>query len=200
MHTLGTRYESREDTHRFKTQTPVFIDFPLKLTFFKKVNSKIFGSRVRALQLQVAPREQAALDGPEQGEEHRVNLPLGPIEHQQLTLQGRRQTESVHNKAIHSQGHSLRQQLSLAKKLLEKWGIVRKELSTQKWPRKMVLRKLLSCSQLFGTFTNGFRSICHVLLPLRNLSPPLISFLSHIFKSLFSLASSPEPSIKPIPP
>lgn len=122
MHTLGTRYKSREDTHRFKTQTPVFIDFPLKLTFFKKVNSKIFGSRVRALQLQVAPREQAALDGPEQGEEHRVNLPLGPIEHQQLTLQGRRQTESVHNKAIHSQGHSLRQQLSLAKKTSREMG------------------------------------------------------------------------------
>lgn len=77
------------------------MDFILKLTFFNKVDGKIFGSRVRALQLQVAPGEQAALDGPEQGEEHRAHLPLGPIEHQQLTLQGRRQTGRAHNKAIH---------------------------------------------------------------------------------------------------
>lgn len=62
--------------------------FVQKLTFFNKVNGKVFGSRVRALQLQVAPGEQAALDGPEQGEEHRAHLPLGPTQHQQLTLPG----------------------------------------------------------------------------------------------------------------
>lgn len=87
-------------TCRVKTQTPVFMDFVLKLTFFNKVNGKLFGSRVCALQLQVAPGEQAALDRPEQGEEHRANLRLGLVEHQQFTLQGRRQRESVY-KAIH---------------------------------------------------------------------------------------------------
>lgn len=79
----------------------VFMDFEMKLTFFKKVDSKIFGSRVCALQLQVAPGEQAALDRPEQGEEHRADFCLGPVAHQQFTLQGRRERESVDNKAIH---------------------------------------------------------------------------------------------------
>lgn len=82
---------TKEREHRVKAQTPVFMDFVLKLTFFNKVNSKIFGSRVRALQLQVAPGQQTALDRPEQGEEHRANLRLGLVEHQQFTLQGSRQ-------------------------------------------------------------------------------------------------------------
>lgn len=41
---------------------------------------------VGALQLQEAPGEQAALDGPEQGQQHGASLPLGTCEHQQFTL------------------------------------------------------------------------------------------------------------------
>lgn len=102
IHILCAWGTEDENTHtELKAKhSAVFRDFALKLTFFNKVNGKIFGCRVHALQLQVAPGKQAALDGPEQGEEHRANLPLGPIEHQQLTLQGRRQMESVY-KAIH---------------------------------------------------------------------------------------------------
>lgn len=49
------------------------------LTFFNKVCSKIFGCRIGALQLQVAPGEQTALDGPEQGEEDGTRLALHPV-------------------------------------------------------------------------------------------------------------------------
>lgn len=87
--------------------SPCFHGFVLKLTSFNKVNGKVFGSRVHALQLQVAPGEQAALDRPEQGEEHRADLPLGPIEHQQLTLQGGDKEKVFTTRPFteHSRGH-----------------------------------------------------------------------------------------------
>lgn len=67
--------------------TPVCDHGLLTLTFFNKIRGELFGCSVRALELQEAPGEQAALHRPEQGEEHRANLPMGPAEHQQLTLQ-----------------------------------------------------------------------------------------------------------------
>ena len=104
----------------------------MTLTFFKKVDGKIFGSRVCALQLQVAPGEQAALDRPEQGEEHRANFCLGPVEHQQFTLQGRRQRESVYNKAIHrTQPRAFFKTAAIPGRINSR-GMVTKELSTQK--------------------------------------------------------------------
>lgn len=60
----------------------------LTLTSVSEVGGEILGSGVRALQLQVAPGEQAALDRPEQGGEHRARLPLSAVDHQQLTLHG----------------------------------------------------------------------------------------------------------------
>lgn len=118
-------------TCRVKTQTPVFIDFVLKLTFFNKVNGKLFGSRICALQLEVAPGEQAALDRPEEGEENRANLRLGLVEHQQFTLQGRRQRESVY-KAIHRTQPWALLKTAAVTGISRELGTVTKELSTQK--------------------------------------------------------------------
>ena len=93
------------------------MDSVLTLTSVSEVGGKILGSRVSALQLQVAPGEQAPLDRPEQGGEHRAHLPLSSINHQQLTLHKRRQMESVYKVTCRTQpGRSLREQLSEVKR------------------------------------------------------------------------------------
>lgn len=91
----------------------------LKLTLVNQVGGSTSDCGVRALQLQVAPGEQAALDGPEQGEQHRASLPVGPREHQQSTLK-EADGENVHGKGrTQNTGMGiLGQQMSLAKKEL----------------------------------------------------------------------------------
>lgn len=105
-HTLYNMHEVLrwEHTHRAKPKhLSVFKDSVLTLTSVSEVAGKILGSRVRALQLQVAPGEQAALDRPEQGGQHRAHLPLSSINHQQLTLHKRRQMESVYKVTCRTQ-------------------------------------------------------------------------------------------------
>ena len=93
------------------------MDSVLTLTSVSEVGGKVLGSRVSALQLQVAPGEQAPLDRPEQGGEHTAHLPLSSINHQQLTLHKRRQMESVYKVTCRTQlGRSLREQLSEVKR------------------------------------------------------------------------------------
>ena len=107
-----------EHTRRAKPKRlSVFMDSVLTLTSVSEVGGKVLGSRVSALQLQVAPGEQAPLDRPEQGGEHRAHLPLSSINHQQLTLHKRRQMESVYKVTCRTQpGRSLREQLSEVKR------------------------------------------------------------------------------------
>lgn len=93
-------------------QKPVCGHGLLTLTFFNKIHGELFGCSICALELQEAPGEQAALHRPEQGEEHGANLPMGPTEHQQLTLQESRQSVQTRLFRDHSE-MSLPEQLLL---------------------------------------------------------------------------------------
>lgn len=70
---------------------------------------------------------------PEQGEEHGANLPMGPAEHQQLTLQESRQSVQTRLSREHSE-RSLPEQLSLENKQTPcTWGIVNPVASQERW-------------------------------------------------------------------
>ena len=116
-----------------KTQTPLsshgFVCPAPTLTLVKEVRGELSGSGVRALQLQVAPGQQAALDRPEQGEEHRARLPLGPTEHQQLTLGGRKQIQCLQPGLHRTQAWAFSENRNHWQKILGKWGIAKKEVS-----------------------------------------------------------------------
>lgn len=95
-----------------------------------------------------------------------------------------------------------------SEEVLGKWGIVMRELSTPKWPRKMVAWKLLSCPLASQNLYRWFRlCVPSRFCPLGTLHPSYLTFLSlslvsvspplsHLQKFLFSLAPSSEPSIK----
>ena len=199
----------RQHTHRAKPKhLSVFMDSVLTLTSVSEVGGKILGSRVSALQLQVAPGEQAPLDRPEQGGEHRAHLPLSSINHQQLTLHKRRQMESVYKVTCRTQpGRSLREQLSEVKRFRQVGNSYNPKVTEKDGSMKTPL--------LFSGFSEPLQMVSTLwaipCCPLGALHPSYLPFslslslsvslsvsppLSHLQKFLFSLAPSSEPSIK----